>query len=250
MTLGNKKKDNTEIKLIIFDVDGPLASIHPCRDALLDYYRFLFQSPEFSWEQYQEILEDNFFVGCEKVKEKYGLIERVKMNEQKQKEHDALFLATINARLKTGVYPGMFKVIQKLSGQSDVILGMNTSASLKRLRASLGGEMIDMFDYMGIGVYQEDGEVDTFHNVSVLQHKRKGDKFQWMMNESDISDKNQVYWITDSIGDIKAGKAFGLPIENIIAVSWGVHTKEQVKEYDENVVISDKTEEVIDILRY
>lgn len=68
---------------------------------------------------------------------------------------------------------------------------------------------------------------DIFEEIHGAEERTsKVEKINYLMNKLGF-DKSQTYYIGDTVGDIKEGRAAGV---HTVAVSWGYHTKEELEQ--------------------
>lgn len=108
---------------------------------------------------------------------------------------------------KIQVYPNMIKLLKKLSKYHLYIV---TSSSTKAVENYMAGRGFGKYFIAVLGAEAETSKVKKINNIL----------------EDEGADPQEVYFITDTVGDIIEGKKTGV---KIIAVTWGYHRKGELE---------------------
>lgn len=178
------------LKLAIFDMDGVIFDSIPIAQK-----HFMESHPGVTAEDYVEMYSGNVF---EEVK-KYDHL-KVKLSDEDKESRRKIFAET---KAKAPLFPGIKELLQKLHSE-EVTLVLNTNAYERNTHPLLEAGGIDkLFDMVAAA------EMST----------NKVEKFR-IIEEKYGLDKDEVVFVTDSLGDLKEAREAGVPT---IAVTWGVH---------------------------
>ena len=179
-------------KVIIFDMDGVLIdSVETSSKYMLERF------PTMTKEVGKEILCGNFH---EEV-EKFRLANKIKEETAEEKETRKAAYEII--KLKCEAYDGIHDLLSDLH-KDGYILAINTSAIKRNCIPILNKEgLTELFDFIGIA------------EIS----RSKVEKFKMIQEKYGVT-KNDMLFVTDTLGDIREADIAGIPT---LAVLWGVH---------------------------
>lgn len=200
-------------KIIIFDLDGVLFdTVAPA----IKHMKLIF--PDMTLEAHKELLIGNFHEEVSKV--------TLPRSQETEEETNARKLWYAQAKAESLMYEGTRELLIDLKNHG-YTLGLNTSASDNNCLPLLKGTNItELFDFLGTA------------EIS----KSKVEKFK-MVQEKYGMEKDDMLFITDTLGDIRESDIAGIPT---VAVTWGAHDKSYFgrEEHKNLVKIVDTTEEL------
>ncbi|HNZ64252.1 MAG TPA: HAD family hydrolase [Smithella sp.] len=185
------------MKLFIFDFDGVLAdSLDVYEKTVTDCLKDIKQPFVRSREEFLELFEDNFYTSLKNkgvdldvfMKAAGDILAQVKIRDMKP-------------------FPAVAAVIEELhKTHCLIVVSSNDYASIK--------EALDLFHYN-----------DYFRDIlgSDFMFSKK-EKILYAAKKYNV-ELNNIYYVGDTTGDIKEGKAAGV---KTVGVTWGWHSKEKM----------------------
>ncbi len=185
------------MKLFLFDFDGVLVdSLDVYEKTVTDCLKDIKQPFVRSREEFLELFEDNFYASLKNkgvdldvfMKAAEDILAQVKIRDMKP-------------------FPAVAAVIEELhKTHCLIVVSSNDYASIK--------EALDLFHYN-----------DYFRDIlgSDFMFSKK-EKILYAANKYNV-DLNNIYYVGDTTGDIKEGKAAGV---KTVGVTWGWHSKEKM----------------------
>ncbi len=185
------------MKLFLFDFDGVLAdSLDVYEKTVTDCLKDIKQPFVRSREEFLELFEDNFYTSLKNkgvdldvfMKAAGDILAQVKIRDMKP-------------------FPAVAAVIEELhKTHCLIVVSSNDYASIK--------EALDLFHYN-----------DYFRDIlgSDFMFSKK-EKILYAAKKYNV-ELNNIYYVGDTTGDIKEGKAAGV---KTVGVTWGWHSKEKM----------------------
>jgi AHBA synthesis associated protein len=199
-------------KIIIFDMDGVLFdSIPIARKYFTDRH------PGVTGEMYDDLSKGNYH---EEVV-KYSHLRLSEAEEKKLKDQTSYS----DAKSRSPMFDGMKDLLKGLHNNG-YILVLNTSAFAKNTLPLL-----------------QNAEIENLFNLIATAElsKSKVKKFE-QIKKRYKTDKKNILFITDSIGDVVEAKTASIPT---IAVTWGIHNRADFVQYSDGLVgVVDSVEEL------
>jgi len=181
-----------ERRIIIFDMDGVLFDSNIIAEKNMQYLY-----PSLTKEIHKEILTGNFHEELEKL----TISKRLETAEEKEVRQ----LQYSKDKSQVLMYKGAKELLNDLKAQGYTLI-LNTSALNRNCLPLLENSQIkDIFDFWATA------------EVS----KSKVEKFKMIENKYMVG-KNDMLFITDTLGDIREADIAGIPT---IAVTWGAHDR-------------------------
>ncbi len=195
--------------IIIFDYDGVIADSF---DVVLEIFNIIcekFSINKLKKDELREMYKQNFFE-CMKQKG---------MKKESMDEFDNDYKKTAKIKEdKVELFDGIKEVINKLSEKYNLFI---VTSNFKRIVEN----DLKRFNITKIkDVIGGDKEQSKTKKIKIIKEKYKDSK---------------IYFITDTIGDIKEGKKADIVT---IAVSWGYHNKELLKKENPDHIVNSPEE--------
>ena len=205
-------------KIIIFDMDGVLFDTIPFAEE-----SFLKSYPGMTNDMYKDMHSGNFHEGVKK----YSHFKKEETEEEQNKRH--IFYA--EKKGNTPMFEGMKELLEDLHNNG-YILVLNTSA----------------FDRNCLPLLEKSGIKSLFDLVATAESsKSKIEKFKLIEDKYNIG-KNDILFITDSLGDIKEADIAGI---STVAVTWGIHDRTffEREKHSSLVCVIDTVKELSDFIK-
>lgn len=194
--------DPDDKKLVIFDFDGVLVNT-------LDFSFAIHKelNKDLTWKKFQDFSNGNFHDGMDKALKEDAYVIPNKWDEYYDNNIINLTISDI-----------LNKTVKILS--SNYILTIVSSSGSQSIKKFLKKERINKYfsDIFGTDI-----------------HKSKIFKINSLLKKYNILPENAVF-ITDSLGDILEGNECGI---NSIAVTWGIHSKDNLNKGHPIAIIDD-----------
>ncbi len=185
-------------KIIIFDMDGVIVdSLNLARDEVLRLF------PGMTEDYFKDMHNENFHEALVKARLAYP--------QRKESEDEKIIRRKLYSEKKLNalIFPGVINLLENLKKKGYILI-LNTSASNDDTVPILHkAKIARFFDFIGTS------------EIS----KNKTEKFK-LIQEKYGTSKDDVLFITDSLGDVREAKEVGI---KTIAVTWGVHNKDDFK---------------------
>ncbi len=123
-----------------------------------------------------------------------------------------------------------------VEGIKDVILNLHKKHKLYIISSSHTGRIKSWLEKYSLA--------NIFDEILGKEIKSKVEKIKKLKEKNKPNDR--YVFITDTVGDILEAEIAGIPKENIIAVTWGFHDKNELKKYSKNIV--NNPEEIINFI--
>lgn len=202
-------------KVIIFDMDGVLFDTVPFSEEF-----YLKRHSGVTKEMYKEIYSGNFH---EEAKKYAHLV--LEETEEERKERRAIYN---QKKIMTPMFEGMKELVEDLH-KNGCVLVLNTNSFI-------GSPLLEKSKIDHLFDFVVTAEIST----------NKVEKFK-MIEDKYKTDKKDVIFITDSLGDIKEADIAKVPT---IAVTWGVHDRTffEREKHSKLIKIVDTVEELINFI--
>jgi len=193
------------MKILLFDFDGVIIDTLPIA---VDVYNELFKKYTIPYQFNQKSFSDFFLTNFHK-----SLTKLIKNEELCKKILDERAQKYIERENEFKLFDGIKNTLKQLSQIGNIIIiSSNESQFIKILLKNRGITCIQ--EVLGADIEKS----------KVIKIKKQKEKYP----------NSEIYYIGDTVGDIKEGKKAGI---KTIAVSWGFHTKKQLEQEKPNFLI-------------
>lgn len=204
------------VRAVLFDLDGTLVQTREASWRLFARTNDAFKLGIDTQADFFRLLEDNMFHGLRKH-----------CRDQKMADEAAgHFLALLQSEYNPDFVPGMSDVIKALAGNCSLaVISSNSVATIRRILSR--ENIVHCFSHVFGGDVEQDKRASVrrfLSDKSYLVNRdcspayREGDGPQ-------ISDGDQIFLITDTVGDVKHARECGI---RAIGVAWGMHSEPQL----------------------
>lgn len=205
--------ENGNKKLIIFDFDGVLINtLNLCFEIHVK------KNPWLTLEEYKDISNGNLYEKLKEFEEKKGF-----------KNPDDFFAQYEEGVLQIDIQDILHDAILHLADNYNLVIVTSSSKSVVDnflLKQNLNGCFSEILGY-------------EFHTSKVV-------KINYLLDKHKINPKETIF-ITDTLGDIEEGHECQVPI---LAVTWGVHSKDLLQEGNPEFIIDDPNDLVVTVEKY
>lgn len=198
----------TRTRMVIFDFDGVII------DSLKVIEKFdQWLYPGLTEEDWKETNYGNYFQKMQPHEHKRRVVTAQELEAKRQYFYDT--------KAQANIFPGMRECI--VSIPKSVVCLLNTNSKLEGCSTFLTKHaLIDQFAFLATK------EVST----------SKKEKLELSLQKYQALPED-VLFITDTIGDLLEGRAVGIPV---IAVTWGIHSKQDFLKYKPYQIVQDSKE--------